>query len=151
MGKGVAMAAVDLDGRSNGGVKGSVVGDSSPVARQATELDEALGKLVLSYTENLSGLQPGKMATVARTEVDGRTFCLLCLPAAGPCERLSRKQRDIVLLVAQGLTNKEIANRMGISPATISSHLARIFRKYGVDSRAGLASSFMAGTGRDSN
>ena len=49
--------------------------------------------------------------------------------------RLAQRAR-IVLLAAQGLQNKEIAARLGISERTVKAHLASIYGKLGVDSRA---------------
>jgi DNA-binding NarL/FixJ family response regulator len=42
-------------------------------------------------------------------------------------------------MVAQGLSNKEIAQRLYVSPRTVASHLYRMFPKLGVTSRAQIA------------
>jgi DNA-binding NarL/FixJ family response regulator len=42
----------------------------------------------------------------------------------------------VLRLLAEGLTNKQIAERLVLSPKTVSSHLASIFRKIGVTTRA---------------
>lgn len=52
---------------------------------------------------------------------------------------LTRTERNIVLLVADGLTNRQIASRINRSPHTVNFHLRKIFRKLGVSSRAELA------------
>jgi DNA-binding CsgD family transcriptional regulator len=49
---------------------------------------------------------------------------------------LSGRERDIAHLVATGLTNREIAERLYLSPRTVESHLARVFAKLGVRTRA---------------
>ena len=49
---------------------------------------------------------------------------------------LSARERGILLLVTQGLSNKEIARRLCIGPETVKSHLKRIFFKLAVRSRA---------------
>ncbi|MBL0885978.1 LuxR family transcriptional regulator [Myceligenerans indicum] len=51
---------------------------------------------------------------------------------------LTPQQREIVRLAAQGLTNREIADRLFLSPRTVSSHLYRVFPQLGVTSRAQL-------------
>jgi DNA-binding CsgD family transcriptional regulator len=51
---------------------------------------------------------------------------------------LTPMQGRVVGFVAQGLTNKEIASRLAISAETIHSHLATIFQKTGLTTRAGL-------------
>ncbi len=45
---------------------------------------------------------------------------------------LSPKQRQVFLLLGQGLSQKEIINRLGISKATVSSHLIGIGLKLGL-------------------
>lgn len=50
--------------------------------------------------------------------------------------RLSARERTIVLLMSQGLTNKMIARHLRIAPETVKSHAKRIFWKLTVQSRA---------------
>ena len=52
---------------------------------------------------------------------------------------LSPRELEISRLVATGSTNKGIADRLGLSPATIKSHLRRIFAKLGAVNRAHVA------------
>lgn len=52
--------------------------------------------------------------------------------------RLTARQHEIVRLVAEGLSNKEIGDRMDISENGVKRHLASLFAKYGVESRAAL-------------
>lgn len=49
--------------------------------------------------------------------------------------RLSHTERQIVDLVAQGLTNREIGEHLSISPRTVQSYLTRVFAKLRVTSR----------------
>ncbi|MBZ9641665.1 response regulator transcription factor, partial [Streptomyces sp. PSKA30] len=51
---------------------------------------------------------------------------------------LTWQERRIADLAAGGLTNKEIGERMHLSPRTVSSHLYRVFPKLGITSRAAL-------------
>lgn len=51
---------------------------------------------------------------------------------------LSKREMDIVRSVAQGLTNREIAEQLGLSPHTIKNFLFRVFDKLGVSSRVEL-------------
>ncbi|MGW5568127.1 AAA family ATPase [Streptomyces tendae] len=51
---------------------------------------------------------------------------------------LTWQERRIADLAASGLTNKEIGERMHLSPRTVSSHLYRVFPKLGIASRAAL-------------
>jgi DNA-binding NarL/FixJ family response regulator len=51
---------------------------------------------------------------------------------------LTKRQQEIVPLIAQGLTNKEISSRLGVSEHTIKNHLFRIYEKLGISSRVEL-------------
>lgn len=53
--------------------------------------------------------------------------------------RLTRRERDVVALVVEGLLDKEIAERLGISYTTVRTHLDRSFQKLGVTNRSRLA------------
>jgi DNA-binding CsgD family transcriptional regulator len=52
---------------------------------------------------------------------------------------LTRRERDVALLAAQGLANREIADRLVLSVRTVESHLAQTYRKLGVGDRKALA------------
>ncbi|MFJ5776363.1 AAA family ATPase [Streptomyces sp. NPDC093094] len=60
------------------------------------------------------------------------------LPGPLPAS-LTRREREIAALVAEGLTTPSIAERLYLSPRTVESHLGRIYRKTGVTTRAALA------------
>jgi DNA-binding NarL/FixJ family response regulator len=51
---------------------------------------------------------------------------------------LSRREVDVVRAVAQGLRNREIAERLGIAEGTVKLHLHTIYTKLGVDGRTAL-------------
>lgn len=51
----------------------------------------------------------------------------------------SPREREIMLLVAEGFGNGEIGGRLGIKEKTVESHLTRLFARYGVGSRTELA------------
>jgi DNA-binding CsgD family transcriptional regulator len=57
---------------------------------------------------------------------------------------LSRRETDIAGLVAEGLTNREIAQRLFISERTVESHLEHVREKLAVKSRAQVATWFVA-------
>ena len=48
---------------------------------------------------------------------------------------LTRREREVALLVADGLTNTELARRLYISPRTVAVHVSNILHKLGVSSR----------------
>ena len=51
---------------------------------------------------------------------------------------LSERERDVLILVAKGMANKEIADRLNISIHTVMSHRKNITHKTGINSVAGL-------------
>lgn len=54
---------------------------------------------------------------------------------------LTEREREIVLLLGQGLANKQIAEKLCISPATVKNHIYNIYQKTGVKSRVELVNS----------
>jgi DNA-binding CsgD family transcriptional regulator/tetratricopeptide (TPR) repeat protein len=60
---------------------------------------------------------------------------LKAAPAAGPLGALTKREREVLALVAAGETNRQIANQVGISEHTVARHVSNIFDKLGVSSR----------------
>lgn len=58
---------------------------------------------------------------------------------AGPADRLSAREREVLALVAAGLPNKSIGRRLGISEKTVKAHLTRVFATLGVGDRTSAA------------
>ena len=55
-------------------------------------------------------------------------------PVQAPAARLSPREREVVTQLAHGLTSKQIARELGLSPRTVEMHRARLLRKLGVRS-----------------
>ena len=55
--------------------------------------------------------------------------------AASPADGLSGREREVLAMVAEGLPNKLIAHRLGISEKTVKTHLTSVFRQIGVTDR----------------
>lgn len=51
---------------------------------------------------------------------------------------LSNREREVLVAIAEGLSNKEIANRLGVGVRTIESHREHIMNKLGIHTVAGL-------------
>jgi len=58
--------------------------------------------------------------------------------SAGARVALSRREREALFWISQGLTQAQTANRMGVSPATIDTYVKRIRRKVGPGNKADL-------------
>lgn len=66
----------------------------------------------------------------------------LLLHAAGPSPalaKLGRREREIVTLIAEGLANKQIADRLGLTVGTVKDYVHRILVKTRLPNRAAVA------------
>lgn len=70
-------------------------------------------------------------------------------PAEPACDwaSLTERQREIVALAARGLSNKQIARQLGISPETVKTHLHHVFERHGVHGRVALLAARAGDTG----
>ena len=66
-------------------------------------------------------------------------------PVAGPEDLLSRRELEVLALIAEGDTNAEIAERLVIAPSTVESHVKRILRKLGARNRTEAAARYLRG------
>ncbi|MER5642553.1 response regulator transcription factor [Kitasatospora sp. NPDC002227] len=90
----------------------------------------------------LKAERPEELFTAITAAAEGRTT--LSAPVAtrvmarlrAPRPTLTARERDILAQLAQGLGNREIAQALFISEATVKTHLGRVYAKLGVDNRA---------------
>jgi DNA-binding NarL/FixJ family response regulator len=80
--------------------------------------------------------QPAReICDAVRAVADGGTaFASPVDDAAG--ERLTTREREVLELLAEGATNREIAGRLLLSPHTVKEHTSALYRKLGVRNRA---------------
>jgi DNA-binding NarL/FixJ family response regulator len=57
---------------------------------------------------------------------------------------LSAREREVVELVVEGLRNKDVAERLGISEKTVKTHLTHVYQRLGVTTRADMIAAFKA-------
>ena len=57
-------------------------------------------------------------------------------PSSRVCDPLTARERDVLAMISQGLSNKCIARALEISPETVKSHVKHIFLKLAVGTRA---------------
>ncbi|WP_329123094.1 response regulator transcription factor [Streptomyces sp. NBC_01465] len=87
-----------------------------------------------------------ELFTAVRAAADGRTVLSPAVasrlvsrvrtPAAPGHETLSAREREVLVLVAKGTSNREIARELFISEATVKTHLTHIYAKLDVKDRA---------------
>jgi DNA-binding NarL/FixJ family response regulator len=87
------------------------------------------------------------LETVVKAAIDGQDH--LRSPGSGDRQvaqgTLTERQHQIAVLVTEGLSNKDIAERLVISKRTVDSHVEHILAKLGVSSRIQLAAWVRAG------
>jgi len=106
--------------------------------RRARRRADARGPLerALGVFERL-GAEP--WAARARTELTATGGAYRTDHQVAPADELTPHELQVALLVADGLTNREVAAALFLSPKTIEHHLSIIYRKLGLRSRAQLA------------
>jgi ATP/maltotriose-dependent transcriptional regulator MalT len=62
---------------------------------------------------------------------------------------ITSRQREVVELVAQGLSNDEVAHALGISPRTVKAHCDVLRQKLGINRRRQIPVAFRLLTGED--
>ena len=57
------------------------------------------------------------------------------MPAAQMLESLSTREREVLSLMAEGLSNQQIAEQLGIGEKTVKTHVSNVLAKLGVGDR----------------
>ncbi|MCB5906625.1 response regulator [Streptomyces pinistramenti] len=97
----------------------------------------------------LKDAPPEELAAAVRTAAAGKsalapTIALRLMDRMrAPATALTRRETEVLQLVADGLSNAQISKKLFLSQATVKSHLVHIYAKLGVDSRT---SAVAAGT-----
>lgn len=73
-----------------------------------------------------------------RTVASGETFLSPSATRASRTEELTSREREVLTLLAEGHTSKEIGGVLGISSRTVEHHRARLMTKLGINDVAGL-------------
>jgi DNA-binding NarL/FixJ family response regulator len=61
------------------------------------------------------------------------------MPSVAEAVRMTKREREIMNLIAEGLSNKEIAQRLSIATYTVKSHVHNILEKLALHSRLQIA------------
>lgn len=111
----------------------------------ASRIDRARGRMrknsPMEALDLWRGIIDGRWSLIDRFESDGRRT-LVAVRAASPCpdpRSLTPRQRQVVRLVAAGLSNKQIAYELGTTESNIGTHVASALHKLRASSRADLA------------
>jgi DNA-binding CsgD family transcriptional regulator len=99
---------------------------------------DALGRALVRYTEAGATWDASRVRRRLRANGVRRRLVTSARPDAG-WAALTDSELAVVRLIAAGLTNRETAVRLFVSPHTVNSHLRHAFTKLGVNSRLELA------------
>lgn len=102
------------------GATGFITYDSSVGDLARAIIAAGRGEIVLP-----EGLATRALLALARGEVS----------QAGPSDNLTEREQEVLILLAQGHTNKDIAQSLFLSVRTVEAHLHNIYGKLGVTSR----------------
>lgn len=86
-----------------------------------------------------------RLRYLGNTTTDEHLFRLLTQTGEGESDllqtqlRLTRREAQVLLWIAQGKTNREIGQILELSPRTVNKHLEQVFRKLGVENRTSAA------------
>ena len=103
----------------------------------ADEIHAALQGGAVSYLPKTVG-QPELLKAI-RLVADGRTYVppeiAVRLAERLPCEELTSREQEVLVLVVEGASNADIARQLGIAGSTVKNHISSIFEKLGVAQR----------------
>ena len=116
----------------------AIVAESEELRRELVEaLRDAPAFEVVSATQSAEAIDAS--ADVVVTARQSRTWQRRsrgAVETTGQPPSLTQREREVLSLLADGLGNKQIAARLGISPSTVKTHLEILFDKLEVTSRA---------------
>jgi DNA-binding NarL/FixJ family response regulator len=109
----------------------AVEAGASGICQKTADVNEVLGAIRrLAQGEALLG--PAEVIDYLRMAGEERQRDWA---AQGRLSQLTRREREVLVALADGLSDKEIGERLAVSPETIRSHMVSIFAKLNVDSR----------------
>jgi DNA-binding NarL/FixJ family response regulator len=126
----VVITTFDLDeyvhGALKAGARGFLLKDAGP---------ELLGQAIRAAANGEALIAPNVTVRLLAAFAGARTG----QPPAQPIEPLTAREEEVLLTVARGLTNAEIADELHISLSTVKTHLASLMGKLGARNRVEIA------------
>ena len=125
----------DLVEAVRSGAAGYLTKDLSPEALQRAVRGIRSGDLAMSRAMAADVIQ--HLATTTNRSAGA--------PGADELSGISAREREVLSLLAEGLTDREIGERLGISPRTVETHVGSLLSKLGVRNRAQAAARYRDG------
>jgi DNA-binding NarL/FixJ family response regulator len=125
----------DLLDAVRNGAAGYLTKDLSPEALQRAVRGIRSGDLAMSRAMAADVIQHLATTTNRPSGADTR----------GDLPGVSRREEEVLALLADGLTDRQIADRLGISPRTVETHVGSLLNKLGVRNRAEAARRYRDG------
>ena len=122
--------------------------ETPPPVRSCLYSPLATGGVVVGLTY-LGSLREG-----AFTDDDARVLASMATHASGAYRRLeaslhqlrlSPRQSQVLALIASGLSDKEVASRLGLAHRTVRTHVDRMLREHGLRSRTEAVAAWLRG------
>jgi ATP/maltotriose-dependent transcriptional regulator MalT len=133
--------AVELFGRSPRRLEQAAALEDLGAALAATDRESAvdvLGRTLTLWTE-LGATWDARRVRSRLRELGVRRRLVSAEPEASGFAAMTTAELAVARLVADGLTNREVAEHLFVSPHTVNSHLRHVFAKLGINSRVELA------------
>jgi ATP/maltotriose-dependent transcriptional regulator MalT len=120
--------------------RASALEDAARAERAAGQRGAAVDLLrtALEHYQSCGARRDAARVTMRLNRLGARRALTKDAPVSGPWDTLTEAELRVVRLVAQGLTNREVASQLSLSPHTVDSHLRHTFTKLGVNSRVEL-------------
>ena len=134
----VSASKRDLREAMRNGAAGYLTKDLGPEALQRAVRGIRTGDLPMSRA---------MAAEVVRSMAGDRRRPGSAKATGDPLAELSDRERQVLHQLAEGLTDREIADRLGISPRTVETHVGSILHKLGVRNRAQAARRYLESSG----
>ena len=113
------------------------------------ELDSAQGRLRLQRIGRLSGqeilvaIEPAQAPAAASADADAATTDEARCARLAERFRVTPREAEVLLWIARGKSNRDVAEILSLSPRTVNKHLEHVFVKLGVESRSAAAAMAM--------
>ena len=108
------------------------------IATDSEAAIDVLGRTLALCTELGATWDAGRVRGRLR-ELGVRRRLVAAEPETNGWAAMTSSELAVAQLVAEGLTNREVAERLFVSPHTVNSHLRHVFAKLGINSRVELA------------